>query len=361
MKVTDDDIRRASIMVVDDSMVSLRKMEEILENDGYYQVHTVSDPTKVVDLYEEIDPSLIILDYHMPKMSGMEVLQKLNDVFPDRPRNVLFWTSESEEFLLDKALKRGAQDVLRKDEVEPAEIHCRVRNLVRIRLSALKIERQNERLRERVREQTQRIREVSLESISRLSQAAEFRDNETGAHIQRIGRLTSELARLLGMDDSTCEAIQYASTMHDIGKVMVPDDILFKPDSLNDNEWTVMKQHTTYGSKILSDSDQHYLQMAERIARYHHEHWNGDGYPEGLKGARIPIEARITAVCDVFDAVLSDRPYKDPWPMDRALNLIEDESGEQFDPDVAETFLAHSDELIRIRSSIEEEDPVFAA
>ena len=230
MKVTDDDIRHASIMVVDDSMVSLRNMEEILKKDGFYQVHTVSDPTEVTQLYEQIQPALIILDYHMPEMTGMEVLEKLNKKYPDRPRNVLFWTSESEEVLLEKALKMGAQDVLRKDEIEPVEIHCRVRNLVRIRLSARKIERQNERLRERVQEQTQRIREVSLESISRLSQAAEFRDNETGAHIQRIGRLTSKLAELLGMDESTCEAIQYASTMHDIGKVMVPDEILFKHD-----------------------------------------------------------------------------------------------------------------------------------
>lgn len=361
MHITDDDLRDASILVVDDSMMSLREMQTILEEHGFDDVRTLSDPTKVIEAHRVHDFALIILDYYMPGMTGEEVLDRLNAEFSSERLNVLFWTSASEDELYTRALRKGARDVLKKENAREEEIVTRIGNLLESQLLFRQLQHQNEKLNEKVKRRTEQLERTSLETIGRVARAAEFRDNETGGHIQRIGLLASELAERLGIEESICDAIRYAAPMHDVGKLRVADEVLFKPGSLNEEEWEQMKEHTTAGARILSGADQHYLKLAKNIALYHHENWNGEGYPEGLEAGQIPIEARITAVCDVFDAVLSDRPYKDPWTEDRALNLIREEKGEQFDPDVASCFLENAEVMIDIRNTLNETEDTTRA
>jgi CHASE2 domain-containing sensor protein len=198
---------------------------------------------------------------------------------------------------------------------------------------------QNDVLEQRVHERTAELHESQLELIHRLSMAVERRDGETGAHIERISDLSHELALAAGLSESHADLVRHASAMHDVGKIGIPDDILLKPGKLDDAEFEVVKGHTTTGGDILAGSRSRLVQMAETIARTHHERWDGTGYPAGLVGDEIPLEGRICAICDVFDALTSRRPYKEPWPAEEALAEIERQSGRQFDPELVALFL----------------------
>jgi hypothetical protein len=195
-----------------------------------------------------------------------------------------------------------------------------------------------------VRRRTEQLRDVQLEIVTRLVQASEARDSETGQHIERIGRLCERLARRIGMDAPHARMLGHASAMHDVGKIGIPDRVLLKPGPLDDDEWEIMKTHTSKGAEILADSTSPLVQMAEEIARTHHERWDGGGYPEGLQGEEIPLSGRICAICDVFDALISRRPYKEPWPRLNALDEIAEGSGTHFDPALVSAFLAMVDE-----------------
>ena len=192
------------------------------------------------------------------------------------------------------------------------------------------------------------VKKVQLYAIYTLSSATEFKDKVTGDHIKRISRVSYIIAKTMGMDKTFCELILYASPMHDIGKVAIPDYILNKPDRLSATEWETMKKHVIYGAQIIGDSDLPLFQMAKKIALYHHERYDGNGYPYGLSGEEIPIEARIVQVADVFDALVSPRPYKIPWSFQDAIDYIRDMKGEQFDPNVAEAFLEKTDLIARL-------------
>ncbi|MGB9823589.1 MAG: HD domain-containing phosphohydrolase [Candidatus Hydrothermia bacterium] len=192
------------------------------------------------------------------------------------------------------------------------------------------------------------VKKVQLYAIYTLSSATEFKDKVTGDHIKRISRVSYLIAKTMGMDKTFCELILYASPMHDIGKVAIPDYILNKPDRLSATEWEIMKKHVIYGAQIIGDSDLPLFQMAKKIALYHHERYDGNGYPYGLSGEKIPIEARIVQVADVFDALVSPRPYKIPWSFQDAIDYIRDMKGEQFDPNAAEAFLEKTDLIARL-------------
>lgn len=356
MDIKEKEIKNSKVLVVDDSITALNKMEDTLTGYGFDDVLTYQNPRKVIDDFEEQNPDLVILDYEMPTLSGKDVLEKLLDKHGTETVNVLFWTAKSEKSLVANVLNKGAGDVLSKENISDEEIIARVKNQIETHLFRSKLQEHNEKLNVKVQKRSQELEKASQETIERLVKAAEFRDNETAGHIERIGLLSGRLAELLELDEEICSAIRYGAPMHDIGKMGVPDNILLKPDSLTDEEWDEMTNHSVYGARILAGSNRKYLQMAKKIAHYHHENWNGNGYPEGLSGNDIPLVARITAVCDVFDAVLSDRPYKDPWPTEKALNLVREETGEQFDPDIARCFLNNADEMVTIRENYNSED-----
>ena len=203
----------------------------------------------------------------------------------------------------------------------------------------------NDLLAERVRERTAELRDTQLEVVRRLGQAVESRDGDTGEHIERISRLCQQLASAIGLPEDEAELIGHASTMHDVGKIGIPDSVLLKPTQLDPDEWELMRSHTTIGAEVLAGSSSPLLQMAESIALTHHERWDGAGYPAGLRGDAIPLAARICAVCDVFDALLSERLYKRGWTMEEAIAELTAQSGRHFDPMLVDVFVAMVPEL----------------
>lgn len=196
------------------------------------------------------------------------------------------------------------------------------------------------------------MKKAYLDTIHRLALAAEYKDEDTGDHLVRMSRYCALIAVEVGLADKEVQSILYASPMHDIGKIGIPDKILLKNGRLTDDEFDLMKTHTTIGAKILSDSSADILQVAEKIARTHHEKWNGKGYPEGLAGEKIPIEGRIVALPDAFDALTSRRPYKDPYPVEVAAGIIREERGKHFDPQIVDAFMDNFPKVVEIRNEV---------
>jgi len=214
----------------------------------------------------------------------------------------------------------------------------------------------NKLLDEKVHQRTEQLRETQLEVIRRLGLAAEFRDDDTGLHITRMSRFCAKLAKAAGLSDAECEILLHAAPMHDIGKIGIPDSILLKPGKLEDKEFEIMKTHTLIGGELLAGSTSPVMELAQVIALNHHEKWNGRGYPYGKKEEEIPFVARIASICDVFDALTSERPYKDAWPVEKALALIEEQAGNDFDPNLAKTFLQISGEIVEMRKGLQEKE-----
>jgi putative two-component system response regulator len=219
-----------------------------------------------------------------------------------------------------------------------------------------RVREQNEALEQRVRERTQELNDTRLEIIRRLGLAAEYRDNETGLHIIRMSTYAQLLAQAAGLDEQRQELILNASPMHDIGKLGIPDRVLLKPARLDDEEWRIMKTHARIGADILGGHHSGLLNMATEIALCHHEKWDGSGYPRGLKGEEIPLEARIVAIADVFDALTSTRPYKKAWSVEDALAEIANSAGSHFDPELAQRFLAITPRLLPVMEQYAEPD-----
>jgi putative two-component system response regulator len=256
-----------------------------------------------------------------------------------------------------KALSEGARDFLTKP-LDFTETLLRIYNLLEIRCLHVDLERHNERLEERVRERTQELEQAQAEILHRLALASELRDDDTGQHTQRVGQLAALLARALGLPDDQIELIRQAAPLHDVGKIGIPDSILLKPATLTAEEMERVKQHTELGRRLLWGSKSPVLQMAEQIALFHHERWDGNGY-HGLKGEAIPLEARIVSVADTFDVITHTRPYKPPKSVAFAIDTILREKGRQFDPRVVDAFLGlhQSDDLTRLAEALEQKAP----
>lgn len=206
-----------------------------------------------------------------------------------------------------------------------------------------------------------RLSNARLELVQRLSQASEWRDNETGAHIKRMSAYCRIVADVLKMGEHYCEVIELAASMHDIGKIAIPDSILHKPGKLTDEEYEIMKQHAEAGGQLLEGADDELMKMARDIAYFHHERWDGNGYPRKLAAEQIPLSARIAAVCDVFDALISERPYKKAWPVEEALTVIKDGSGSQFEPRIVDAFMEGLPKILRLKDEHKDDFAVKAA
>ncbi len=318
-------------MIVDDQEANVLLLERMLQSAGFTNVVSTSDPAEVEDLYNGFRPDLLLLDLHMPRLDGFAVMEKLkaglgNDYLP-----ILVLTADSTRETRLKALEAGAKDFLTKP-LDPVEVMNRIRNLLEVRLLYEDLRNQNAILEEKVRERTQELKDTRLEVIHRLGRAAEFRDEGTGLHLMRISRFSVCLSKAVGLPGDITDLLYSASPMHDIGKIGIPDRILFKEGRLDDEEWAIMRTHTTIGADLLSGHDSPLMKTAAQIALTHHERWDGGGYPSGLRGEDIPMEGRIVALCDVFDALISRRPYKEKWPLGQAVMNIEAESGGAFDP-----------------------------
>ncbi len=342
------------VLVVDDDERNLRLMEGMLIPLGY-EVLLAPDGEDALRQVQKTPPDVILLDIMMPGIDGFEVARRLKNDEKTMGIPIVMVTALNEVEDRVKAIEAGADDFLAKP-VERTELRARVCSLIKVKEYNDHMRDYQKKLEEKVSERTSQLREalkkvkeVSLDTIYRLSRAAEYRDEDTGAHILRMSNYASAIARRMGLGEERVEAVLYAAPMHDVGKIGIPDRILLKPGKLEAKEWEIMKQHTTIGGRILKGSRSGFLKMAEVIALTHHERWDGSGYPDNLKGQDIPIEGRIVAVADVFDALISRRPYKEPFSLEKSFQIIEQNRGTHFDSDVGDSFFAIKDEILSIK------------
>ncbi len=340
--------KHARIMIVDDDPVILKLLDKLLASEGYDNTVLIQDPREVIKRYKEERPKLVLLDINMPHMDGFHVLKQLKTLNDRLMPPVIVLTAQKGRDYLLRALSGGARDFITKP-FDRTEILMRVLNSLDAHLDHLMIHDQKAALDSLVRQRTAELRKTQLQIVQRLGKASEYRDEETGNHIMRMSNFTYVLAKGLDWSEEDCELILHASTMHDVGKIGISDEILKKPGKLDPNEWEVMKRHTIIGGKLLEGDDSTLMSMAREIALTHHEWWNGEGYPNALKEEAIPRSGRIAAVADVFDALTSERPYKKIWSIGAAKKLITENSGIQFDPDIIDVFLDKLDTILEIR------------
>lgn len=329
--------KHARILIVDDEPGNVELLRRLLEHAGLTKVESTNDPREAIELYVRFRPDLILLDLHMPHMSGLEVLDGLNDIAEASYLPVLMLTGDLTQESRQEALTRGAKDFLSKP-FAAGEALLRIKTLLETRFLYLQIQNQNQILEAKVRDRTRALEAAQFEIIERLAKAAEYRDDNTGQHTERVGQMAALLARKLELPDGQVSLIRRAAPLHDVGKIGVPDSILLKPGKLTDPEFELVKTHTVIGARILSGSHFPLLHMAEEIALTHHERWDGGGYA-GMAGDVIPLVGRIVAIADVFDALTQQRPYKAAWSVGEALAELDRQRGQQFDPTLVDAFL----------------------
>ena len=327
--------RDARIVIVDDHQPNIDLLRRMLEGVGYEGVVATTNSSEAIALCTGPQADLLLLDLHMPAPDGYQVMEQLRDLGQTFPVIVLTADDTSDAKL--QALGLGARDFLIKP-FDRSEVLLRIENHLQIQLLQRELRRNNEELEAEVQRRTSALDESRRETLERLALLSEYRDDDTGEHVQRVGRCCAQLAATIGMPAEDVHLIRQAATLHDIGKVGVPDSILLKPGRLTDEEFDAMKMHVALSEQILTGSQSRLLQYAELIARTHHERWDGTGYPRGLAGEEIPLAGRITALADVFDALTHDRPYKEAWSVERAVAEIRAQSGRHFDPDVVDAF-----------------------
>lgn len=317
-----------TLLLVDDEPANLQVLRTILADD--YRLLFAKDGDRALELAHNEKPDLILLDVMMPGKSGYEVCEALQQQEATRGIPVIFVTALSDADDEAHGLELGAVDYLTKP-VNAAIVRARVRN----HLSLVRVEE---------------LTATRLAVVQRLGRAAEYKDNETGLHVIRMSHYSQLIALEAGMGEAWAETLLHAAPMHDVGKIGIPDSVLRKPGKLDPDEWAIMQQHAEIGAQIIGEDGSELLAMAREVAQNHHEKWDGSGYPRGLKGEDIPVSARIVALADVFDALTSERPYKKAWSVDQACDLIREQSGQHFDPDLVKAFFACLPAILEIKN-----------
>jgi putative two-component system response regulator len=360
-----DGISSARILMIDDQQANIALLERVLCRAGFTNVMGSTHPTEVLALWDSFRPDILLLDLNMPELGGFGVMKLLQPKIGPQSKDyvpILVLTADATSTTKQRALTVGAKDFLTKP-FDHAEVVLRVKNMLETRLLHVELKKHNQMLETRVRARTSEIwdavtqleqsrRELRMsreETVHRLSIAAEFRDDETARHIQRMSRYCALLARLAGWDIERTELIRVASQMHDLGKIGIPDSILLKPRTLTPDERAVMQTHAEIGHQILADSDSELLRLAASIALTHHERIDGAGYPSGLHGDEIPIEGRLAAIADVYDALTSDRVYRRAFSFVDSIKMMREGRGTQFDPEFLDLFLESMDEVLKVK------------
>ena len=342
----------ATILIIDDQLTSRRILQQLVSTlERNLNVEAFANPVEALGWTAKETADLVLVDYKMPEMNGIEFIRKFraNPACAHIP--VIMVTSIEDMNVRYEALEAGATDFLMKP-VDHHECRARCRNLLTQCQQYKIISDRSHWLERRVAEATSEIRLRERETLLRLARAGEYRDEETGNHIIRMAKYSRVIAEQLGLSDSEAEVIEMAAPMHDIGKIGIRDDILLKPGKLTADEFEIMKGHAIIGYEILKDSPSKFLQMGAIIALGHHEKFDGTGYPYGKKGYEIPLEARIVAVADVYDALVSDRPYKNAWSMQAAIEYMENHSGKHFDPECFAAFKSQLDKITKIQGML---------
>ena len=321
------------ILIVDDEPANLKVLRQVLQDS--YRLSFARSGEAALELLGKEDIDLILLDIMMPDMTGFEVCEKVKGNSDTARIPIIFVTALKDTIDEETGFKLGAVDYITKPIV-PAIVRARVKtHLSLVQADALK--------------------ETQIDLIQRLGRAAEYKDNETGMHVQRMSRYSYVLAVAAGIDEQTANELLLAAQMHDLGKIAIPDNILLKPGRLDEGEFKQMKAHAQIGADILSNPQSQLVALARSIAITHHEKWDGSGYPKGLKEKEIPLEGRIAAIADVFDALTSERPYKKAWSVEDAVQLLQDESGKHFDPELVTLFVQELPKILDIKNKFAEQ------
>lgn len=350
----------ARILIVDDNQANVDLLEATLSAAGYVSLLSVTDPRKVKGIYIAYRPDLVLLDINMPYLDGFQLMEQFKIIEEDSYIPVIVLTALQDDETRLRALTQGAQDFLTKP-FNRIETLTRIKNTLMVRLLHNQVRDQNLILEKKVQERTQELEDTRHEIIYRLGRAAEYRDNETGDHLIRMSKMGQLLGTLSGMSAKDTDLFLTASPMHDIGKIGIPDAILLKPDKLTPEEWQIMETHTTIGADLLDGHNSELMITARDIALVHHEKWDGSGYPNGLQGEGITLMGRIAGLVDVFDALSSRRPYKEPYPTDKVVAIIKEERGRHFDPTLTDLFLNNLGDFLVIQQEFSHIDDLASA
>jgi putative two-component system response regulator len=367
-------------MIVDDEPFNVKLMQKQLREAGYANFVTTTSPLEVTELVVESQPDLLLLDVVMPELNGLEILEHIRNDSSLGHLPVILVTASDDRSTRDRALDVGATDFLSKP-LDPTQLLPRVRNALALKRHYDQVRDWAHELEHQVRQRTAQLESSRLELLQCLGRAAEYRDNETGQHVVRVGKYVGLIARELGLDEEAANLLELTAPLHDMGKIGIPDSILLKPGKLTVAENQLMRQHsrighrtlrplsvrdlnevkhhTEVGEAILSAGQSPLLKTAATIALSHHEKWDGSGYPRGLEGEEIPLEGRIVAVADVFDALASKRPYKPALDPETCFEILEDERGKHFDPRVLDAFLACKEKVLEIRDRYADADTLL--
>jgi putative two-component system response regulator len=341
--------RMKRVVIIDDSDINLTLLSTLVQKLGDCEPILFQNPAEALEWCFGNEPELILVDYMMPGIDGLEFVSRYCQVRGRHTVPILMITANDDKSIRYEALQRGAIDFLTKP-IDRIEFSARVQNMLALRSSQKKLADLAGWLAEEVRSATAAVYTREQELVLRMSRAAEFRDPETGAHVQRVGHYCRVIATRIGLPSEERDLVLQAAPMHDIGKIGIPDRILLKPDKLTEEEFSRMKQHTIIGRDLLNGSESRILQAAAIIAVAHHEKFDGSGYPYGYSGAEIPLLGRIAAVADVFDALTSERPYKKAWSLTQAREYVREHRKTHFDPNCVDAFLGSNDEIMSIHS-----------
>ena len=378
---TKDSVRAAKIMIIDDEQLVIKVVKRYLSAEGYANFVAVSDSKIAIEKIRQELPDVILSDINMPDVTGLDILRirQKSPVMTSIP--VLILSASSEQTVKREALELGATDFLAKP-VDPSDLSLRVQNALIVKRHHDHLSNYALELQKQVRERTQQLEHSREQVIHCLARAAEYRDNETGEHIIRVGKYCRVIADELGYPEAYCREIELAAQLHDVGKIGIPDSVLLNPGRLTSEEFEVMKthcgvgleimeplteddkdrvrRHANSGGFIMDSNDSPMLELASSIARSHHEKWDGTGYPSKLAGESIPIEGRICCVADVYDALCSERPYKPKFPLKKCLEIMLSERGTRFDPRILDAFFARFNEIEAIRQRYDDKSTVEA-
>ncbi len=327
-----------NVLICDDSITNALILTKLVEDKVGANVITLTDPRKIKQTLVEQSIDLMLLDLEMPHINGFDVMENVREEYEQDQLPIIIITGLTGKSTRDKALINGANDFLNKP-IDQIEVELRVKNVLKIRKSYTLYKNSNEQLEKKIQQRTIELNQSIKGLLSSLASAGELKDNETGKHVIRVGKFARIIADGYGLPSNISKMIELTAPLHDIGKIGIPDNILLKPGKLNEQERNIMNKHTSYANLIIGEHESPLIQMAKSIAMSHHECWDGSGYPNKLKEESIPIEGRITAIADVFDALTSNRPYKVAWPFGEAVTYIKDQSNKSFDPSLVEVFM----------------------
>jgi putative two-component system response regulator len=332
-------LQQSQIVIAGEDANAAGLLARLLADDGFAGVRVITDPHEIVPTCTALDPDLLLLELAMPSLSGLDVLGRLAAMVQDGGSlAVIAIAAAGDTERWPRALALGAGEVLRRP-LDPCEVLVRVRNTLAARSLHRRLNAADERLTTVAAGRSQELARARVEVLDQLAVVAEYRDDATNEHARRVGISAAAIGAAIGEGTEMVRQLRAAAPWHDIGKIAVPDSVLLKPGRLTPVEFELMKAHTTIGASLLAGSESPELRLAEMIALTHHERWDGTGYPAGAHATDVHLSGRIVAVADVFDALVHPRPYKQAWPIDRALREIAAQRGHQFDPDVVDAFM----------------------